>query len=383
MDDGQLMAAPLRIAVIVGTRPEAIKLMPVIAAARARPGQFEATIIRTGQHREMVDDLMDEFGLQADFDLRVMRHNQDLAHVLSESLRGLSDLIERARPDWVLVQGDTATTFAGALAAFHHRVRVGHVEAGLRTGKRHSPFPEEAYRSMTARLADLHFAPTEQARANLLKEGIADTDIVMTGNTVVDALMQTLARSKEASVSAPVGGRNRYILVTAHRRESHGPALGRICDAIEMLLTRDPQLDAWVPMHPSPNVRSVLTARLGSHPRIRLTEPLGYRDFVLALADAALILTDSGGVQEECAALGRPVLVMREDTERPEALEAGVAILVGTDTAQIVETGAGLLDDAERYRRMARPSAAFGHGGASVQILDAILRVERQRAASA
>jgi len=377
------MAAPLRIAVIVGTRPEAIKLMPVIAAARARPGQFEATIIRTGQHREMVDDLMDEFGLQADFDLRVMRHNQDLAHVLSESLRGLSDLIERARPDWVLVQGDTATTFAGALAAFHHRVRVGHVEAGLRTGKRHSPFPEEAYRSMTARLADLHFAPTEQARANLLKEGIADTDIVMTGNTVVDALMQTLARSKEASVSAPVGGRNRYILVTAHRRESHGPALGRICDAIEMLLTRDPQLDAWVPMHPSPNVRSVLTARLGSHPRIRLTEPLGYRDFVLALADAALILTDSGGVQEECAALGRPVLVMREDTERPEALEAGVAILVGTDTAQIVETGAGLLDDAERYRRMARPSAAFGHGGASVQILDAILRVERQRAASA
>ena len=382
MDDGELMAAPLRIAVIVGTRPEAIKLMPVIIAARARPAQFEITIIRTGQHREMVDDLMDEFGLEADFDLRVMRHNQDLGHVLSESLRGLSELIERARPDWVLVQGDTATTFAGALAAFHHRVRVGHVEAGLRTGKRHSPFPEETYRSMTARLADLHFAPTGQARANLLKEGIADGDIVMTGNTVVDALLQTLARAKEAGAARAPEGPARYILVTAHRRESHGPALGRICDALEQLLARDPDLGAWVPMHPSPNVRSVLTARLGGHPRIRLTEPLGYRAFVQALADAALILTDSGGVQEECAALGRPVLVMREDTERPEALAAGVAILVGTDTAQIVETGAGLLDDAERYRRMARPSAAFGSGSASTQILDAILRAEPARPAS-
>jgi UDP-N-acetylglucosamine 2-epimerase (non-hydrolysing) len=382
MDDGELMAAPLRIAVIVGTRPEAIKLMPVIVAARARPAQFEITIIRTGQHREMVDDLMDEFGLEADFDLRVMRHNQDLGHVLSESLRGLSDLIARARPDWVLVQGDTATTFAGALAAFHHRVRVGHVEAGLRTGKRHSPFPEETYRSMTARLADLHFAPTEQARANLLKEGIADGDIVMTGNTVVDALLQTLARAKEAGAAVALEGPARYILVTAHRRESHGPALGRICDALEQLLARDPELGAWVPMHPSPNVRSVLTARLGGHPRVRLTEPLGYRAFVQALADAALVLTDSGGVQEECAALGRPVLVMREDTERPEALAAGVAILVGTDTAQIVETGAGLLDDAERYRRMARPSAAFGSGSASTHILDAILQAEPARPSS-
>ena len=375
------MAAPLRIAVIVGTRPEAIKLMPVIAAARARPGQFAVTIIRTGQHREMVDDLMDEFGLQADFDLRVMRPNQDLAHVLSESLRGLSDLIESVRPDWVLVQGDTATTFAGALAAFHHRVRVGHVEAGLRTGKRHSPFPEETYRSMTARLADLHFAPTEQARANLLREGIDAAAIVMTGNTVVDALMLTLARSKDTA--AAVGERRRYILVTAHRRESHGPALGRICDAIEQLLARDPHLEARVPMHPSPVVRSVLTARLGSHPRVHLTEPLGYRPFVEALADAALILTDSGGVQEECAALGRPVLVMREDTERPEALEAGVALLVGTETASIVEAGASLLDDAERYRRMARPSTAFGRGSASVQILDAMLRVGPARGTSA
>ena len=376
MDDGELMATPLRVAVIVGTRPEAIKLMPVIVAARARPDQFEVTIIRTGQHREMVDDLMDEFGLQADFDLRVMRHNQDLAHVLSESLRGLSDLIERARPDWVLVQGDTATTLAGALAAFHQRVHVGHVEAGLRTGKRHSPFPEETYRSMTARLADLHFAPTAQARANLLREGIDDASIVMTGNTVVDALMQTLTRLKRTEAVDAVDKRQRYILVTAHRRESHGPALGRICDAIEQLLARDPQLEARVPMHPSPNVRSVLTARLGDHPRVHLTEPLGYRPFVQALAEAALVLTDSGGVQEECAALGRPVLVMREDTERPEALEAGVAILVGTDTARIVEAGAGLLDDAERYRRMARLSTAFGHGSASTQILDAMLRVE-------
>ena len=372
MDDRDLTRAPLRLAVVIGTRPEVIKLMPVIVAARARPEAFDVSIIRTGQHREMVDTLMSEFGLEADFDLRVMRHDQDLAHVMSASVRGLSDLIAQAAPDWVLVQGDTATTFAGALAAFYHRVRVGHVEAGLRTGKRDSPFPEEAYRSLTARLADLHFAPTEQARRNLLREGIAAEAIILTGNTVVDALLQTLAGSPQPPVDAPPLPPERYVLVTAHRRESHGPALGRICDALLRLLDQDRHLAAWLPMHPSPKVRQVLNARLRNHPRIRLTEPLGYRAFVHAMAGAALVISDSGGVQEECAALGKPVLVMREHTERPEVLEAGVAVLVGTDADRIVEVSTGLLQDRERYARMAHRSDAFGRGSASEQILAAL-----------
>ena len=373
MDDRELKPTRLRMAFVIGTRPEVIKLMPVIVAARARPESFDVSIIRTGQHREMVDVLMNEFGLHADFDLQVMRHDQDLAHVMSQSVRGLSDLLSRARPDWVLVQGDTASTFAGALAAFYHHVRVGHVEAGLRTGNRRSPFPEEAYRSMTARLADLHFAPTEQARRNLLIEGIAEDAIVVTGNTVVDALLQTLDRPPPPA-DGTLPKLERYVLLTAHRRESHGAALDRICDALLRLLDRDGDLFAWVPMHPSPKVRQVLGSRLGKHPRIRLTEPLGYSAFVHALSGAALVLSDSGGIQEECAALGKPVLVMRHDTERPEVLEAGVAILVGTDADRIVECGTSLLDDAERYRKMANPSAAFGRGAASLKILDAIER---------
>ena len=373
MDDRELKPTRLRMAFVIGTRPEVIKLMPVIVAARARPESFDVSIIRTGQHREMVDVLMNEFGLHADFDLQVMRHDQDLAHVMSQSVRGLSDLLSRARPDWVLVQGDTASTFAGALAAFYHHVRVGHVEAGLRTGNRRSPFPEEAYRSMTARLADLHFAPTEQARRNLLIEGIAEDAIVVTGNTVVDALLQTLDRPPPPA-HGTLPKLERYVLLTAHRRESHGAALDRICDALLRLLDRDGDLFAWVPMHPSPKVRQVLGSRLGKHPRIRLTEPLGYSAFVHALSGAALVLSDSGGIQEECAALGKPVLVMRHDTERPEVLEAGVAILVGTDADRIVECGTSLLDDAERYRKMANPSAAFGRGAASLKILDAIER---------
>ncbi|MEP7057665.1 MAG: UDP-N-acetylglucosamine 2-epimerase (non-hydrolyzing) [Caldimonas sp.] len=367
---------PLRIAAIVGTRPEAIKLMPVIFAARARPRQFEISVVRTGQHRELVDRLMDEFGLRADVDLDVMRPNQDLAHVMAESVRGLSEYVAAAKPDWVLVQGDTTTTFAGALAGFYNDARIGHVEAGLRTGNRRSPFPEEANRALTARLADLHFAPTEQARQNLLREGIDAASIVVTGNTVVDALLRTLGRRELAP--ADRGASPRYVLLTAHRRENHGAALGRICDALLLLLERHPDLSASVPMHPSPKVRDVLTGRLGRHDRVRLTEPLGYADFVRALDAAALVLTDSGGVQEECAALGKPVLVLRHDTERREAIDAGVAILVGTDARQIADAGSALLDDAPRYARMARPSDAFGDGNASARILDALLDAPRR-----
>ncbi len=363
----------LRITVIIGTRPEAIKLAPVILAARARSEQFNVHIVRTGQHRELVDQLMEEFDLRADVDLALMQPNQDLAYSMSASVHGLAEVIAREKPDWVLVQGDTTTTLAGALAAFYSHVRVGHVEAGLRTGNRHAPFPEEVHRSLTARLADLHFAPTKRARLNLLREGIADADIVLAGNTVIDALLHTLRRSSVAPRRANADAAARYVLLTAHRRENHGAALGSICDAVLELLERHRELSAWVPMHPSPNVRDVLKSRLGSHPRALLSEPLGYGEFVTALDGAALVLTDSGGVQEECAALGKPVLVLREDTERSEAVDSGVALLVGTDSRRIVDVASRLLDDAETYRCMGRPSTAFGDGNASARILDALL----------
>ena len=352
---------PLQLCVVIGTRPEAIKLAPVVAAARSRPEHFHVSVVRTGQHRELVDQLMQEFDLRVDVDLAIMRPDQDLAHVMSASLSGLSRHMKETRPDWALVQGDTTTTFAGALAAFYNRVRVGHVEAGLRTGQRDNPFPEEANRCMTARLASLHFAPTETARRNLLAEGLDDADIVVTGNTVIDALQQVLATGA-AETAEPHLAAQPYVLVTAHRRESHGPALASICDGLTTLLQRHPQLDVWLPMHPSPAVRGMLQQRLGAHPRVRLTEPLGYRAMVGAMHGALLVLTDSGGIQEECAALGKPVLVLRESTERVEALDAGVARLVGTDARQIVEAACELLAGSERdseqrnaaYRAMAR-----------------------------
>ena len=366
------MRRPLKLDFVIGTRPEAIKLAPVILTARARPGAFAVRVIRTGQHRELVDHVMQEFGIGADVNLDVMQRNQGLASVMAECVRGLSEVIAADPADWVIVQGDTTSTFAGALAAFYNRVRVGHVEAGLRTGHRDRPFPEEANRSMTACLADLHFAPTPGARLNMLKEGIAGADIFVTGNTVVDALMSALRGDLGDEPFAPPMGDAPYLLVTAHRRENHGPALHRICDALIRVLACHPDLHAWMPVHPSPVVREAFDRRMAGHRRVHLTEPLGYVEFVHALSAAALVLTDSGGVQEECAALGRPVLVLRDDTERAEGVDAGVALLVGTDTDRIVATASHLLDDQADYRAMAHPTQAFGSGSASQQILDAL-----------
>ncbi|MEO6361743.1 MAG: UDP-N-acetylglucosamine 2-epimerase (non-hydrolyzing) [Caldimonas sp.] len=362
----------ISIAAVIGTRPEAIKLAPVILAARERPAEFSVSVIRTGQHRELVDRLMDEFDIRADVDLKVMRPSQDLAHVMAESVRGLSEVFAQRNPDWVLVQGDTTTTFAGALAAFYNGVRVAHVEAGLRTGHRHSPFPEEVNRSLTACVADLHFAPTEQARSNLLREGVPDCSIVVTGNTVIDALFQTLERLRQGRAAADRKPARRYVLVTTHRRENHGAALRDICSGLMALLGAHADLSVWVPMHPSPTVREVLMAELGGHARVRLTEPLGYTEFIEAMDGAELVLTDSGGVQEECAALGKPVLVLREDTERPEAVDAGTAVLVGTAPNRILSVASALLGDPESYRKMSHPTTVFGDGRASLRILDAL-----------
>jgi UDP-N-acetylglucosamine 2-epimerase (non-hydrolysing) len=360
----------LRVAVVIGTRPEAIKLAPIVLAARARPERFDLRLVRTGQHRELVDEPLAEFGLTADVDLRVMQANQSPAQVLSASVGGLAELFAKERPDWVLVQGDTTTTLAGALAAFYERARVGHVEAGLRTGNRGSPFPEEANRTLTTHLADLHFAPTARARLNLLREGIDPTRIVLTGNTVVDALR--LTREFAAPDFAPLP--SPYLLVTAHRRENHGAALMSICDSVRELLERHPLLRAWIPMHPHPAVRQTWAGCLGGHERALLTEPLGYTAFVRALQGATLVLTDSGGVQEECVALGKPVLVLRQLTERPEAVDAGVARIVGTAVDSIVDAASELLDDRAGLDAMARSSDAFGDGHASERILDALSR---------
>lgn len=371
-----MMRVPLRLMVVIGTRPEAIKLMPVIVAARARPDDFDVTTVRSGQHRDLVDDLMDEFGLETDVDLDLMEHDQTLAAVMADCVRGLSETIARECPDWVIVQGDTTTTFAAALAAFYNRVPVAHVEAGLRTNDRHDPFPEELNRSLTARLADLHFAPTDAARANLRREGVADDAILVTGNTVVDALKLTIARPGAPSTGTP---QQRYVLVTVHRRENHGDTLHRICEGLTELLIRQPALTLRIPMHPHPRVREALVERLGSHPRVALTDPLGHRDFVRMLSEAALVLTDSGGVQEECAVLGKPVLVLRADTERPEVVAEGIGMVVGTDGTRIADAACLLLDDAARYASMARRSTAFGDGDATRLILDALLARDVRR----
>ena len=388
------LGRPIELAVVLGTRPEVIKLAPVVRLARQRADEFHVRLLLTGQHRELADRLMDEFGLEADVDLDLMRRHHGLAPMAAECLRGLGAVLASDPPDWVLVQGDTTTTFAGALAAFYNRIRVGHVEAGLRTGCPNSPFPEEMNRRLTTSLAELHFAPTETARANLLEQGVAPGVIVVTGNTGIDSLfevrrrlagettpesmhamrsMQALEPPTMQSIS-PVPATRRYALVTVHRRENHGPALARICDGLLALLDRHADLGIVLPVHPSPQVQGVVCARLGRHPRVVLAEPLGHAAFVQRLVGAALVLTDSGGVQEECAALGKPVLVLRDDTERQEAVDAGVAMLVGTAPQRIVDAASKVLSDAEVYDRMAQPSLAFGDGRASARILDALKR---------
>jgi UDP-N-acetylglucosamine 2-epimerase (non-hydrolysing) len=360
---------PLRLMVVMGTRPEIIKLAPLILEARSRPAQFEVVTVHTGQHREMAHQAMADFGIVADVDLEIMQANQDVAHVMTASLRRLFDSMAAARPDWVIVQGDTTTTFAGALAAFYHRIPVAHVEAGLRTGDRYSPFPEEMNRSLTTRLADLHFAPTAGSRANLLGEGIADERVLVTGNTAIDALFRVLEQSPPAIKT--VG--HHHLLVTAHRRENHGAGIASICEAVLDLLERYPELTVSFPVHLSPAVRDTVFTRLDGHPRVQLTPPLGYRAFVQAMAQATLILSDSGGVQEEAASLDTPVLILRDTTERQEAVDGGSAFLVGTDRQRIVEAAASVLEG-----RATRPPAGsanpFGDGQASRRILDRILQ---------
>jgi UDP-N-acetylglucosamine 2-epimerase (non-hydrolysing) len=360
--------SPTRLAVVLGTRPEAIKLAPVILEARLTPWRFETRVIATGQHREMLHQVLSLFDIQVDHDLGIMRRDQDLSDVTAEALRRLTRVLREVGPHCVVVQGDTTTALAGALAAFYQRVPVAHVEAGLRTYNRRHPFPEEVNRRLISQVADYHFAPTEAARANLLAERVAPERIWVTGNTGIDALLLTLARHRASNGHGqPSDGPT--LLLTAHRRENHGPPLERICRAVLTLLDHFPDLRVVCPVHLSPRVRRTIIPLLGDHPRVTLTGPLDYREFVLAMEQADVILTDSGGIQEEAPSLGKPVLVLRETTERPEGVAAGTARLVGTDERTIVTETAALLRRGAMRAPAGCPTNPFGDGRATGRIL--------------
>jgi len=364
--------ARLRVLCVIGTRPEAIKMAPVILALRERAERFRTRVVLTAQHREMSDQVLALFRIRPDHDLNLMKPEQTLFDTTAGLVKGLEGVYRAERPDLVLVQGDTTTTFVGALAAFYLGIRVGHVEAGLRTADKANPFPEEINRRLASHVADFHFAPTETARRALLAEGVSREAIWVTGNTVIDALMQTArALPKRALAGVPgLDPARRVVLVTAHRRENWGEPLEQICLALRDL-ARAFLADAQVvfPVHPNPKVRRVATRVLGREPNVLLLPPLEYRPFVALMQRSTLILTDSGGVQEEAPSLGKPVLVMRRKTERPEAVRAGTVRLVGTDRARIVAEAARLLTDARAYRAMARRKNPYGDGKAAGRIV--------------
>jgi UDP-N-acetylglucosamine 2-epimerase (non-hydrolysing) len=364
-----------RILLVLGTRPEAIKLGPLVNVLRTRGDATEVRVCVTGQHREMLAPVLELFGIVPDHDLRLMTPNQDLAALTAAILQGVARVIEAERPDWVVVQGDTTTAFGAALAAFYRGVRVAHVEAGLRTSDRRCPFPEEANRRIVDGLSDLHFAPTERARQNLLREGTDPATVQVTGNTVIDALSQVLARDDRADhpALAEIPAGRRIVLVTAHRRESFGPGMIAICRALRRLADEVRDVQIVYPVHLNPNVRDPVYAELSAHPRISLIPPLDYASLIHLMRRSTLILTDSGGIQEEAPSLGKPVLVLRAATERPEAVEAGCARIVGTDPDVILREARRLLEDAEAYERMARIANPFGDGHASERIALALL----------
>ena len=358
---------------VIGTRPEAIKMAPVIKALR-KSDWAQCSVIATAQHRGLLDQTLTPFGIVPDIDLDLMTEGQSMVELTSRLLPSLSEAVTRLGARAVLAQGDTASVFAAALVAFYAQISFGHVEAGLRTHDLGQPFPEEGFRQMVARLSRWHFAPTESAASNLRDEGIAPDAIHVTGNTGIDSLMEVAAVARKQAASGNRAGR-RLILLTAHRRESFGEPMANIFSAVRRVADSYPDIDVLYPVHPNPNVKSMAEAMLGGHPRIALCEPMEYPDFVHAMADSHLILTDSGGIQEEAPALSKPVLVLREQTERPEAIDFGVARLVGTDPGIIFDEVARLLDDPVHYRRMAVGRSPYGDGSAAPRIAE-VLRGE-------
>lgn len=367
---------PVKVALIVGTRPEAIKLAPVALRMRQMPGTFCPLLIATAQHREMLSQVLEIFDLRPDYDLDVMRPDQSLFEVTAKVLTRLQPILEAERPDLVIVQGDTTSTFAGALAAFYLKISVAHVEAGLRTYDKHQPFPEEINRRLVSVLADWHFAPTEWARRNLLREGVPSERIFVTGNTVVDALQMILGRPMPPMPAfvTQLAPEQRLLLVTAHRRENWGQPLRHICYALRTLAQRFPEVVIAFSVHLNPNVQNIVHQELRDTSRIHLLEPVAYPTFVHLMARSYLILTDSGGIQEEAPSLGKPVLVLREVTERPEGVEAGVLKVVGTDPDRIVAEVARLLTDEAAYREMAQRRNPYGDGHAAERIVEILRR---------
>ncbi len=365
-----------KVSFIFGTRPEGIKLAPVILAMRERSG-LTAHVCVTGQHRQMLDQVLDVFGITPDVDLALMQPDQTLASLTSRSITAIGQYLEEHRPDLVLVQGDTTTVFCAALAAFYHRVPVGHVEAGLRTWNKFAPYPEEINRVLTTRLADYHFAPTDWSRDNLLREGVPAGSIFVTGNTVIDALHLAVRKVQERMPEIPglpkelmngQAGRP-LVLITGHRRESFGDGFERICRAIAALAGKFPHAAFVYPVHLNPNVREPVFRLLGGRDNIHLLEPLSYLPFVAMMNRATVILTDSGGVQEEAPSLGKPVLVMRETTERPEGVQAGAVRLVGTDCDKIIAEATALLSDPGKLRDIALRKSVYGDGTAAKRIV--------------
>jgi len=360
-----------KIICVVGTRPEAIKMAPLINALK-RELWVDCRVLATAQHRHMLDQVLGLFGIQPDIDLNIMRPNQSLAELTSRLLVEVDAVLEAERPDAVIAQGDTTTVMTVALACFYRRIPFGHVEAGLRTWDMQNPFPEEMNRVIAGRIAAWHFAPTASSRDNLLREGIRDEEIVQTGNTVIDALLEVVQRCDH--IMPAVGDGKRMVLVTSHRRENFGAPFEEVCRAIRHLVETNEDIEVLYPVHPNPNVRDTAHRMLGGMPRVTLTEPLDYLPFVAAMKRAYLILSDSGGVQEEAPALGKPVLVLRRETERPEAVDAGVVKLVGPDFDRIVSEAQRLLDDEAAYRDMARGVSPYGDGHASERIVDVLRR---------
>jgi UDP-N-acetylglucosamine 2-epimerase len=369
----------MRVLVVFGTRPEAIKLAPVILALRAH-GNIEHCVCVTGQHRQMLDQVLQTFDIEPDYDLNLMVPGQDLTHVTTAALSGVGGVIDRVKPDWILVQGDTTTAFAAALAGFYRQVKVGHVEAGLRTGNIYSPWPEEMNRKLISQLSTLHFPPTEIAAANLRREAVEESKIRMTGNTVIDALHWVVDRlSSDSDFRTRYAGglkqrhpERRLVLVTGHRRENFDGGLLRVCTALRRLADRG-DIEIIYPVHLNPRVQETVTSVLADHPSVQLVAPLDYVAFIEAMRHAYIIVTDSGGIQEEAPGLGKPALVTRDTTERPEAIAAGTARLVGTDAAGLFAAASELLDSTEAYERMAKARNPFGDGKASERIIRALL----------
>ncbi|HEY9767685.1 MAG TPA: UDP-N-acetylglucosamine 2-epimerase (non-hydrolyzing) [Coleofasciculaceae cyanobacterium] len=361
------MTTPISVGVILGTRPEAIKLAPVIKQLNSLT-QLKIHLILTGQHREMVDRVMKLFDLKVDYDLGIMKPKQTLTSITCDSLQGLERIFATLQPQLIFVQGDTTTAFSAALAAFYQQIPVGHVEAGLRTDNLYNPYPEEANRRLISQIAQFHFAPTKLAVENLQKSGVTG-EIHHTGNTVIDTLLTVADSKPECQVANLDWSKYRVLLATVHRRENWGKPLKDILTGFKLILERFPDTALLLPLHRNPTVRDPIKAALGDRPRVFLTEPLDYGELVGAIARCHLLLTDSGGLQEEAPSLGKPVLVLRETTERPEAVQAGTAKLIGTNPQTIVDSTAELLENPTLYRQMATAINPFGDGQASARIV--------------